>query len=348
MKRILKLVSISVVALATLTACDPPIPESLLVEQAERTVVCETGEVSVYLESGYSDLGYSWAEAALNACPEMVITSVEDPIVADLVASANPAPCEAIATTPLAFDSAAVVFYLEEAFSLNLSLEAISAIFSGEITDWGDQRIAVDNPDVDLSGIPVNVTPESTQPAIDAMQNWANRESQSETAFSALTATEDVIWADLLFSLEQGSIALVPMSEVLLGGQTPANVVLVDGTVLVPEQASFYAGASQFDFEATENSVVANFNPEKEPLPFPGTTEVSIPYQAAFPVNLNICGEDTILKRAVARYFLRLDAQGLIATSTVTALKEDMRVASAQVMGQGLPVPEIDPEALEG
>lgn len=348
MKRVLKLLSISVVALATLTACDPPIPESLLVEQAERTVICETGEVSIFLESGYSDLGYSWADAALNSCPEMLITPVEDPAIAEVIASANSAPCEAIATTPLAFDSAAVVFYLDEAFSLNLSLDAISGIFTGEITDWGDERIAVDNPDVDLTGIPLTLVMDSTQPAITAMQEWVRLDTGAETSFTGLAANPDIVWSDLLFSLEQGAVALVPMSEALLNGLTPVNIVLSDGTIVVPEQASFYAGASQFDFEKTENSVTANFNSEKEPLPFPGTTEISQPYQAAFPINLSICGEDTLLKRAVARYLLRLDAQGLIATSTVTALKEEMRVASASVIGKGLPVPEIDPETFEG
>jgi hypothetical protein len=138
------------------------------------------------------------------------------------------------------------------------------------------------------------------------------------------------------------------MSDVLLNGLVPANIVLPSGEVLVPEQASFFAGASQFDFEQSENAVVATMNFDKEPLPFPGTTEIATPYQATFPIDVTICGEDTLLKRAVARYIVRLDAQGIVATSTVTALPEDMRVAAASVLGKGLPVPEIDPADLEG
>jgi phosphate transport system substrate-binding protein len=348
MNRVVKVAAVATVALFTLTACDPPIPQSLLVAQAEQQVACETGEASIFLSSGYADLGYAWAEMALSACPEMVITTVDSADGADLVASSDAPICEPLASAPLAFDSAAVVFYLDEAFSLNLSLDAIAGIFSGEITDWGDERIAADNPDVDLSGIPIIVVPQSSQAAIDSMQKWIAKANGSEVQLTSLTADPEAYWPDLLFSLEPGAVALAPMSDVLLNGLVPANVIGQAGEIIVPEQASFYAAASQFDFETTENLVVATKNFEKEPLPFPGTTEVALPYQAVFPVNLTICGEDTMLKRAVARYVVRLDAQGIVATSTVTSLPEEIRVASASVLGLGLPVPEIDPADLEG
>lgn len=347
MNRIAKVATVATVALFTLTACDPPIPESLLVAQAEQVVTCETGEVSLGLESGFADLGYAWSEMALAACPEMVITPSESRD-AELLISARTDLCEPIAQAPIGFDSAAVVFYLDEAFSLNLSLEAIAGIFSGEITDWGDEAIAKDNPEVDLTGIPINVIPQSSNAAISAMQNWIKESTGADSALSLIAEEEGTYWPDLLFSLESGSIALAPMSDVLLNGLVPANIVLADGEILVPEQASFFAGASQFDFEKSENTVVAKMNFEREPLPFPGTTEVATPYQATFPIDLTICGEDTLLKRAVARYVVRLDAQGIVATSTVTALPEDMRVAAASVLGKGLPVPEIDPADLEG
>lgn len=347
MNRIAKAATVATVALFTLTACDPPIPESLLVAQAEQVVHCETGEVTLGLESGFADLGYAWSEMALGACPDMLITASETS-EADLVVSARTDLCEPLAQAPIAFDSAAVVFYLDEAFSLNLSLEAIAGIFSGEITDWGDEAIAKDNPEVDLSGIPINVIPQSSQAAISAMQAWISRATGTDASLSLIAEEEGTYWPDLLFSLESGSIALAPMSDVLLNGLVPANIVVADGEVLVPEQASFFAGASQFEFEKNDNIVVAKMNFDREPLPFPGTTEIATPYQAAFPIDLTICGEDTMLKRAVARYVVRLDAQGIVATSTVTALPEDMRVAAASVLGEGLPVPEIDPADLEG
>ena len=347
MNRIAKVATVATVALFTLTACDPPIPESLLVAQAEQVVTCETGEVTMGLESGFADLGYAWSEMAIAACPEMLISASESS-EADLVVSSRTDLCEPIAQAPIAFDSAAVVFYLDEAFSLNLSLEAIAGIFSGEITDWGDELIAKDNPDVDLTGIPINVVPQSSNAAIAAMQAWIKQSTGAESSLALVTQEDGTYWPDLLFSLESGSVALAPMSDVLLNGLVPANIVLPSGEVLVPEQASFFAGASQFDFEQSENAVVATMNFDKEPLPFPGTTEIATPYQATFPIDVTICGEDTLLKRAVARYIVRLDAQGIVATSTVTALPEDMRVAAASVLGKGLPVPEIDPADLEG
>lgn len=56
---------------------------------------------------------------------------------------------------------------------------------------------------------------------------------------------------------------------------------------------------------------------------------------------MDVCGEDTLLKRALARYFLRLDAQGLISTTTVYSLQGDVRLEAAAVVGEGLPLPEV-------
>lgn len=44
----------------------------------------------------------------------------------------------------------AVVFNLEGVEELNLSPRTVAQIFSGEITTWNDERIAADNPDVEL------------------------------------------------------------------------------------------------------------------------------------------------------------------------------------------------------
>lgn len=76
-------------------------------------------------------------------------------------------------------------------------------------------------------------------------------------------------------------------------------------------------------------------------MPSPGTSEAALPYKALVPVTLTICGEDSLAARAVARYTVRLDSQGLIATSALVALEEKVRVASAGILGTGLPIPEV-------
>ncbi|GAB3206818.1 phosphate ABC transporter substrate-binding protein PstS [Marinactinospora thermotolerans] len=58
----------------------------------------------------------------------------------------------------------AVIFNLEGVDSLNLKPEVIAEIFSGEITKWNDEKIAADNPDVELPDseiTPVNRSDES-------------------------------------------------------------------------------------------------------------------------------------------------------------------------------------------
>lgn len=49
----------------------------------------------------------------------------------------------------------AIVFNLEGVDSLNLSPQVLAGIFMGEITTWNDEKIAADNPDVELPDTPI-------------------------------------------------------------------------------------------------------------------------------------------------------------------------------------------------
>lgn len=340
--RLLKLLAIAAVSLATLTACDPPIPEALLIAEAEKQVACGTGEIPIALEYAYADLSYSWGELAAASCPDFSFLEELDPSLASLVSSAEPIDaCEPYARAPIGLDAAAVVFYLDEAFSLNLSPSVIGGIFDGSITQWTDGAIVELNPDIEFSEQPIIVVSEAPPAAILSLQTWISSDSGSESTLSLLTPTTEVDWSSIIFDLEPGSIALVPGSEALVNGVVPANIVLNSDEVVLLDQGSLNAAATQLTFDATDNEVLAAYDPTIEVAPFGGASEAVLPYSAIYPIYINLCGEDNLDTRAAARFMVRLDAQGLMATSTLVALPESLRVASAKVLSVGLPQPEV-------
>jgi hypothetical protein len=342
MKQLVKISAIALAALSLLTACDPPIPQSILVARAEAQVECgDPGEISIYSDYGFADLGATWIEMIGAACPDITISQAESVEDGDLVLSSLAAPCEPTAQAPVAFDAAAIVFYLDEAFAINLSAEAVQGIFSGGITNWSDPALSNDNPEIAFPDLEITVEARSQEFAIAAMERWSAAMTGSEVDFNLLQPVTDTIYSDMFFEFMPGTIGLIPMSDALTAGATPSNIVIADGTAVVPEQQSIYSASTMFGFDALDSLVSASFDGSVKPRPSPGTTEVAVPYEALYPINLAICGEDSLTKRAVARYVVRLDSQGVVATSSLVAVGEDLRVASAIALGAGLPQPDL-------
>jgi phosphate transport system substrate-binding protein len=330
-------------SLFLLTACDPPIPQSLLVEQAEREVVCgEPGEISVYMDPGFVDLIDTWSAPLTTGCPNLSIYTSETSTEAQVVASLFPAPCEPVASAPMAYEAAAIAFYLDEAFSINLSGEAVQGIFSGTITNWSDPVLTDLNPDAELPNLAIEVIPNSASALIATMENWTEELTGTAANFSLLQDDPAVYFSDLIFEMTPGSIGLFPLSEVSGAGATFADIETPDG-ILLADQQSIYAASTMFNTETKGQSIEAKFDLQATPMPSPGTSEAALPYKALAPIYISICGEDSLAVRAVARYSVRLDAQGLVATTPLVALEEKVRVASAGVLETGLPVPEVVP-----
>lgn len=341
----LKIAAIGTIGLATLTACDPPVPQSILIAQAEQSFIsCEPGNLQVGFEDGFADLGLTWQQILSASCADMTFDVVTTNDPADLYVSSGSAKCEPFARVPVAYDAAAVAFYLDEAFALNLSGATIQGIFSGQITSWDDERIVADNPDLPPIALPINVIPQAPSAAIAAMEDWTQKLSSSEVAFSSLEPADNLAYVDQIFSMQNGDVALVPLSAAQMTGSTFAQVIVgqdVNLDVVIADQLTAYAASTQFfpvDGDADIN-VALDF--ASEPQPQPGQNEADRPYQGLYPLMLDVCGEDTLLKRALARYFLRLDAQGLISTTTVFSLVGDVRIDAAAVVGEGLPLPEV-------
>lgn len=269
----LKIAAIGAIGLATLTACDPPIPQSILIAQAEQSFVsCETGNLTVGFEDGFQDLGLTWQQILSASCPEMTFDVVGVADQADIYISSGGSKCEAFARVPVAFDAAAVVFYLDEAFSLNLSGETIQGIFDGSITSWDDQRIVADNPELPPIALPINVLPAAPTSAIEAMEAWTARLSGREVAFTSLQADDDTLFLDEIFAMQNGDVALVPLSAAQISGSTFAQVIVGEDValdVVIADQLSAYAATTQFfpvDGEADLN-IALDFDSEPAPNP---------------------------------------------------------------------------------
>lgn len=61
-----------------------------------------------------------------------------------------------IVQLPLYISPIAVAFNLEGIDSLNMTADTIAGIFAEEITNWNDEAIAADNPDVELPDLPIS------------------------------------------------------------------------------------------------------------------------------------------------------------------------------------------------
>jgi len=352
MKKIYAAVLAGIMAL-TLTACDPPIPASLLVAEAEKTVYCETGSQALYADPGYADLTFSWTEIMASRCEEMALDSAESIDSAQLVMRSEGAPsCEARVSAPAGFEAVAIAFYLDAAFALTIDLQTLVDIFDGKITDWSDPAFAALNPEVEFEEIPIQVSADAPAAAITALKIWAKEKLGTEPALSLLTANDAADWRTLSGEFQNGSIGLFPYSLVSLDGGTYASVGTtgLDGEeqIVSPTPQSIYVASTRFRPVLDGEFLKAEFDASLEAQPFPGTAEAGEPYQLVYPVLLDLCGEQNMLQSAVARYIVRLDAQGLMATSTLGALPESIRVESAAHLGRDLPAVEVDPETLGG
>ena len=113
-------VALAVTIALTLTACDPPMPESLRIAQAELEVQCETGDISLSLPEAITDVGYNWSDSLAFGCEEITISLLDETNAdANLIVgekSLISARCEAFEEVPLAIDAAVLVVNVPDIF----------------------------------------------------------------------------------------------------------------------------------------------------------------------------------------------------------------------------------------
>ena len=344
MKRLLGATAIAVLAMLGLTACDPPMPPSVAAQIAEQTFTCLEGDVKVATPAGMTDLTNEWLMSMQSACTEPAMTfSASDEANADIVLSAYPvSACTPASTVPVAVEAADIAFSLSYSTTLYLTPKTLAAIFNGEITNWNDPQITKENPDTEMPDEPLVLRRDVDRLAFEALSKFLEHSGYQITAsFNQIERQADATF------LEEGEIALLPHSIAFAQGATTASMIQppIDGEVQLAnaDSMSIGSGATQWVTKQDGDNVSVELDYGKTPEIQSGLDVASPPYQLIYPIFLNICN-DTLVNRAVAFFFLRMDSQGSLAASVYTQLPESTRVVSLVAVKRGLPVPTAAPQ----
>ena len=344
--RIIKSAAAALLVSLSLTACDPPIPASILAVQSELEVQCEDGEVSVVFPESMTDLSLNWSDSLAFSCENMQIVSQDNSVTdADIVIS-EPSlmagRCTPFATVPVAIDAAVLVVNIPDFFEVFLSPEQIVEIFNGTITNWSDPKLATLNGDFPLPDLPIVLPTEATASAKAALSEWIGRAAGTPLDLSGLADTTEFNEIFLAAPAEEGAISIASYSAASYLASAIVSVVLDPNdplTFVRPEYTSLLSATTQLTSSIEGNALKVALDPTIEPQAEAGLEEVIAPYQAIYPMDMALCGEDTTLKRTMARYLLRQDSQGLILSATLMALPEAIRTEAIGIVIVGLPVP---------
>lgn len=326
----------------TLTACDPPMPESLRVELEEREVRCADGAVELAGDQTFADLTMFWNESAALACPNMTFEFV-DALSTEtglVVSNVEATQCEPTAVVPLAIDAAVIVFMLGEFYELTLTPEALGKILNGEITNWADPAIEELNPGFGLPDQEIIISQTAPAGATDAMKTYLS-EFGVEVDLSYIADEEIGVYeTDKHYELADGEIRVSTFTAVSDSGM-PFAVLQEDAsdasTRVSVDKLSVFSAATQLiatsDLET--NRVTVLRDPAKEPLPPEGSADIVLPYGPIIPVLLSVCGGEQ--EALFGRYLIRLEAQGQFASGLHVVLPDPIRIKSAVVLDSLLP-----------
>lgn len=344
------LIIISSLALV-LSGCTPPMPESLKVELAERTVQCGEGFVEAKFLPEMLDVGEFWNSSMDVACEGSMGLSVSDqyPQGPGLVLTEeNVTGCTPYAAVPIAVDAAVFSFFFSEIYEVNLTPEILVGIISGSITEWSDPMIQAVNPFSELPSIPINLIRTAPPGAIAAMGIWLSSEVGSEVDMSSFSAS-DYPEVDALYDLMEGDLKLTSYAALQIAAGNYANMMLDESnpeSIVLPDVLTIQTGIGQTKLAGEGQFLSFEYDPSIPAQPLPGQFEAIEPWGALYPVTMYLCGDDDLQTRFVARFLLRLDSQGSISTGVFNPLLESVRVAAISVVAVGLPEVEIPEELI--
>ena len=326
--------------------CDPPMPESLRIAQAELEVQCETGDVSLSLPEAITDVGYNWSDSLTFGCADMTITTADEYSTdANLVigeSSLIAARCEAFEQVPIAIDAAVLVVNIPDIFEVFLDPTQIVGILNGTITSWADPALVVNNEGYSFPDIPIVLPTQATASAKNALSEWIGRLAGEPLVLDGIADAEGVTDVELSMPMEEGAIGIASFSAATYMGSAIVAILTTPGdyeTLIYADNGSISSAGTQLVATTGANGLELVLDPSIEPTPEQGTFESLAPYQAIYPVSLALCGQDNTLVRTAARYLLRQDSQGVIASATMLPLPETARIAAIQLVAVGLPVP---------
>lgn len=331
-----------------LSGCNPPMPPEMRAALAELSYTCVDGEAAMALPNAIFDLGAIWSDALVNACPGMtLIPETYDSESAALQVTSKPdgLACTPYASTPFAVDAAVVAFQVPDVYELYLDASTIAGIINGSIVSWDDPQIVATNPDYELPALELRLRPETDPETFEALARWVERESGITIDGSGLDLSRSLS-VDELFELGDGELAIAHYSDALAAGAFNAAIRLGEERLAEPLQDNLVSAASQWRMieGGSAGAVTVELDPSIEPALLEGFDFAVEPYQAIFPVYLVLCGEESLNSRAVSRFLLRLDQQGVLAGGAMLNVPETVRLAGLELVSAGLPEPSLPPE----
>ena len=350
MKKVQVITGMALVA-SLLTACDPPMPPEMLAQLAEQSYTCIDGHVNVAADASNSAVIDTLAESLAAACvdplPPMTITNSGELATADIQISATSTSiCEAFASVPYGFDAGVVAYNVEGTDSLNLGYKTLAKVLNGEITNWSDPAIAKDNPDLTLPDIAIVVRADAEANSLKALElalgfQGAKLDVSKFTEINLFDGTVPSV-------LAPGELAILPNSVVVANGLVTIGLntgkkdpETGDKLFALPSEESLYAAGTQLVAKKNGSSLTVSVDPKVEAKPMFEGEKAAVPYQAIFPLTMNLCGEDNLLKRAAAAFMLRLDSQGALGYLNISQLPETVRYSAVGLVREGLPIPKV-------
>jgi hypothetical protein len=323
-------------------------PDSLLVEIAERTVVCPENPVDLVATESVQDVSSFWSDSMTNACGQS-FNVVEEAANGIEITDHENFKCEPFLTVPVAIDAAVITFVAGENYELTFDAPTLAAIFAGEITNWSDPAIAALNEFGVFEDQEIILSPTALGPARDAMEFWLETETGKDLDLSFIQDSDE-LETEAIYAMAEGEIRITGFSSTLTTGYPLANIATVPGdlnSVIVPDARLIQTAGTQVDLikDVEAQTVDFSYNRDNEVKPLLGAVEALVPYAPIFGIKMGLCGEDTVDLRNTARYLLRLDAQGVIATGVSSPLPETIRIAAAALVDSGNPSLNLDPEA---
>lgn len=343
-------VSVLLFSSIALTACDPPLPPELVAQLAEQSYTCIEGEAKIYSEPAFTTISDSMTESLAGSCveplPFMNSVSADSPVGADLVIGSEvPSECTPFETVPFGFDAGVVVYNVEGLDSLNLSYQTMAKLLNGKIFSWDDPIIARENPDLALTPIPVSIRKVADKNSLAAIKNALSFQGAALT--DSNFTTKNFYNGETFEPLNVGEIAVVPNSLAVNQGLISLGLITNGGassnTEIIfasPTEDNFATAGSQLVVKKQGNLITMSIDPKVAPKSQFDGEVVPAPYQAIFPINLYLCGEDKLLTRAVAGFMLRLDSQGSLGYVNLNQLPETVRYESVAAVRKGLPTPK--------
>ena len=348
--RVSAALAIATAAALALTACDPPMPPDVAAQIAEQTYTCVQGDVTITGPAEIADPLSQWNLSLPTACvsplPAMTLTPVASAPADLLVSAATPdaAVCKPFETVPLAVDSGNIAFNLSVTSTLNLTPKTAAAILTGKITKWNDKAIAAENVGTEMPDEPIIIGKPADKLAFDSLNTWLSRlGAPIDSASFAHSASTSI---DSYSALQEGEVAIVPGSYAMALGlysvsiQTGVDSSTKEPVLAVSDVSGTGSAATQWVAKTNDGGVGVTLDSSLAPIAQAGFDTAATPYQAIYPVNLYLCGEDTLLKRAAATYILRLDSQGALGASNYNQLNEGTRTLALVTVRKGLPEPK--------